>query len=195
MDEAGVAGWVTSDELAEARRFVREGRRREYLTWRAVVRRELGADVRIAYDAAGAPVVDRDGVYVGVSHCRGRVAVCLSDVPCAVDIEPETRDFSRAAPAIRCCLPPFGAPRRRSTNMPGARGWTCCTTCGWRRWILRPEPLSGASAAGRRSGSRCIVPTGLSRYIRYSPDGITAWESPSRGGAFPYVSCSRGAGS
>lgn len=57
-----------------------------------------GADVRIAYDAAGAPVVDRDGVYVGVSHCRGRVAVCLSDVPCAVDIEPETRDFSRAAP-------------------------------------------------------------------------------------------------
>ena len=98
MDEAGVAGWVTSDELAEARRFVREGRRREYLTWRAVVRRELGADVRIAYDAAGAPVVDRDGVYVGVSHCRGRVAVCLSDIPCAVDIEPETRDFSRAAP-------------------------------------------------------------------------------------------------
>ena len=98
MDEAGVAGWVTSDELAEAGRFVREGRRREYLTWRAVVRRELGADVRIAYDAAGAPVVDRDGVYVGVSHCRGRVAVCLSDVPCAVDIEPETRDFSRAAP-------------------------------------------------------------------------------------------------
>ena len=96
MDEAGVAGRVTSDELAEARRFVREGRRREYLTWRAVVRRELGADVRIAYDAAGAPVVD--GVYVGVSHCRGRVAVCLSDIPCAVDIEPETRDFSRAAP-------------------------------------------------------------------------------------------------
>ena len=26
------------------------------------------------------------------------MAVCLSDVPCAVDIEPETRDFSRAAP-------------------------------------------------------------------------------------------------
>lgn len=97
MDEAGVAGWVTSDELAEARRFVREGAP-GYLTWRAVVRRELGADVRIAYDAAGAPVVDRDGVYVGVSHCRGRVAVCLSDIPCAVDIEPETRDFSRAAP-------------------------------------------------------------------------------------------------
>ena len=66
MDEAGVAGWVTSDELSEAGRFVREGRRREYLTWRAVGRRELGADVRIAYEAAGAPGVDRDGVYGGV---------------------------------------------------------------------------------------------------------------------------------
>ena len=192
MDEAGVAGWVTSDELAEAGRFVREGRRREYLTWRAVVRRELGADVRIAYDAAGAPVVDRDGVYVGVSHCRGRVAVCLSDVPCAVDIEPETRDFSRAAPRY---MSPSELALSGDPLLPAARGWTCCTTCGWRRWILRLEPLSGASAAGRRSGSRCIVPTGLSRYIRYSSGGITAWESPSSGGAFPYVSCSRGAGS
>lgn len=176
MDEAGVAGWVTSDELSEAGRFVREGRRREYLTWRAVVRRELGADVRIAYDAAGAPVVDRDGVYVGVSHCRGRVAVCLSDVPCAVDIEPETRDFSRAAlrymspseqalsgdpllpAAVWCAKEALYKYARRP-------GWTCCTTCGWRRWISQPESLSGASAAGRRSGSRCIVPTGLSRYI------------------------------
>ncbi len=134
MDEAGVAGWVTSDELAEAGRFVREGRRREYLTWRAVVRRELGADVRIAYDAAGAPVVDRDGVYVGVSHCRGRVAVVcpmsparstsnprrgISAVPRRVTCPPP----SWRCPAIRCCLPLSGAPRRRSTNMPGARGW------------------------------------------------------------------------
>lgn len=98
MDEAGVAGWVTSDELAEAQRFLRERRRQEYLTWRAIVRRELGTEVRIAYDDAGAPFVDREGVYVGVSHCAGRVAVCLSDAPCAVDIEPETRDFSRAVP-------------------------------------------------------------------------------------------------
>lgn len=206
MDEAGVAGWVTSDELAEARRFVREGRRREYLTWRAIVRRELGADVRIAYDAAGAPVVDRDGVYVGVSHCRGRVAVCLSDVPCAVDIEPETRDFSRAAPRY---MSPSELALSGDPLLPAA---VWCAKEALYKYARRPgldllhdlrveavdlrlEPLSGASAAGRRSGSRCIVPTGLSRYIRYSSGGITAWESPSRGGAFPYVSCSRGAGS
>lgn len=98
MPEAEAAGWVTPAELAAAQGFLREKRRREYLTWRAVVRRELGADVGIAYDAAGAPVVDREGVYIGVSHCAGRVAVSISDAPCAVDIEPEGRDFSRAVP-------------------------------------------------------------------------------------------------
>ena len=54
--------------------------------------------VRVAYRASVAPGGGRVGVYVGFSHCRERVSVCLSDVPCAVDIEPEARDFSRAAP-------------------------------------------------------------------------------------------------
>ena len=98
MPEAEAAGWVTPGEMAAAQGFLRERRRREYLTWHAIVRRELGPDVGIAYDAAGAPVVDRDGVHIGVSHCRGRVAVCISDTPCAVDIEPVSRNFSRAAP-------------------------------------------------------------------------------------------------
>ena len=207
MDEAGVAGWVTSDELAEAGRFVREGRRREYLTWRAVVRRELGADVRIAYDAAGAPVVDRDGVYVGVSHCRGRVAVCLSDVPCAVDIEPETRDFSRAAPrymspselalsgdpllpaaclvrqggALQICPAPGAGLAARPAG--GGGGF-----CGWNRCRAHRrrggDPAHAASCRRVYHGIYGIVPAGL-------PHG----KAPPREGAFPYVSCSRGAGS
>lgn len=98
MPEAEAAGWVTRGEMAAAQGFLREHRRREYLTWRAIVRRELGTDVGIAYDAAGAPVVDRDGVHIGVSHCRGWVAVCISDAPCAVDIELVSRNFSRAVP-------------------------------------------------------------------------------------------------
>lgn len=98
LPEAEAAGWVTPGEMAAAQGFLRERRRREYLTWRAVVRRELGADVGIAYNDAGAPVVDREGVYIGVSHCAGRVAVCISDAPCAVDIEPVSRNFSRAVP-------------------------------------------------------------------------------------------------
>ena len=170
MDEAGVAGWVTSDELAEAGRFVREGRRREYLTWRAVVRRELGADVRIAYDAAGAPVVDRDGVYVGVSHCRGRVAVCLSDVPCAVDIEPETRDFSRAAPRY---MSPSELALSGDPLLPAAPGAGLAARpagggggfCGWNRCRAHRrrggDPAHAASCRRVYHGIYGIVPAGL----------------------------------
>lgn len=130
MTEAEAAEWVTSQELAAAREFGSERRRREYLTWRAVVRRELeresgvgrgrgaggvsnselacesgsvsggvsaGDGVRIGYNEVGAPVIAGGGIYIGVAHCPDRVAVCLSDGPCAVDIEPVSRDFSRAA--------------------------------------------------------------------------------------------------
>lgn len=98
MTEAEAAAWTTPGERIAAQEFLRERRRREFLTWRAVVRRELGGDVRIAYNEAGAPVVRGREVHIGVSHCRDRVAVCISDAPCAVDIESESRDFSRAAP-------------------------------------------------------------------------------------------------
>ena len=53
------ARWTTSEERAAAAGFVSERRRAEFLTWRAVVRRELGDDVGIAYDALGAPVLHR----------------------------------------------------------------------------------------------------------------------------------------
>ena len=76
MTEAEAAARVTPGERAAAQEFLRERRRREFLTWRAVVRRELGDDVPIAYDEAGAPVVPGREVHIGVSHCPGRVAVC-----------------------------------------------------------------------------------------------------------------------
>lgn len=94
--EREAAERATALELAAVRGFAPE-RRREYLAWRAVVRREVGADARIDYDAAGAPVVVNYPVHISVAHCRGRVAVCFSDARCAVDIEPAGRDFSRAA--------------------------------------------------------------------------------------------------
>lgn len=99
MCMADAAAWVTPAELADADAFGSERRKEEFLTWRAIVRRELGADVSISYNAVGAPVVDWD-VHISVAHCRGRVAVCFSEQPCAVDIEPEDRDFGAAA--ARC---------------------------------------------------------------------------------------------
>lgn len=92
---AALDGWIAADERAAADAFGSERRRREYLTWRAVVRRALGPDVRIGYDANGAPQLLDLSLHLSVSHCAGLVAVALSDAPCAVDAESTGRDFSR----------------------------------------------------------------------------------------------------
>ncbi len=110
------AEWATDDELTTARGFA-PARGREYLAWRAIVRREIGHDAAIAYNSAGAPILTNYPLHLSVSHCRarvadcgeqaggseqagdsGRVAVVLSDAPCAVDIECVARDFQRAMP-------------------------------------------------------------------------------------------------
>lgn len=91
------AQWATDDELTTARSFS-TARGCEYLAWRAIVRRELGRDTAIAYNSVGAPVLINRSLYISVSHCRERIAVALSDMPCAVDIERTDRDFSRALP-------------------------------------------------------------------------------------------------
>lgn len=95
--EEETSAWTTADEASQAAAFRNERRRREFLTWRAIVRRELGRDTRIAYNGLGAPILPDGEAYVAVSHCSGRVAVCLSPNRCAVDIERADRDFSRAA--------------------------------------------------------------------------------------------------
>lgn len=99
--------WVTDDEIATARNFAAT-RSEEYLAWRAIVRREVGRDAAIGYNAIGAPVLTNYPYHLAVSHCRGgaadcrklsdgsgRIAVAISDAPCAVDIEPIDRDFRR----------------------------------------------------------------------------------------------------
>ena len=95
-EPTGLSEWVTAAEMAEAVGFAPR-RRREYLTWRAMVRRELGRDVAISYAANGAPQVDC-GVFISVSHSTDLVAVCIGDSPCAVDTEPLRRNFDRVKP-------------------------------------------------------------------------------------------------
>lgn len=98
-DEA-CAPWVTPAERLCADGFGAPRRRAEYLTWRALVRRRLGADVEIAYDEVGAPVLPGRREHLSVAHCADRVVVCLAEDRCAVDIEPSDRDFSRVVPRI-----------------------------------------------------------------------------------------------
>ncbi|WP_234025736.1 4'-phosphopantetheinyl transferase superfamily protein [Alistipes sp. Marseille-P5061] len=96
--------WTTEEERAEAARFGSARRRSEYLTWRTLVRRELGRDAVIGYNGVGAPVVTSpEGYFIGVSHCRERVAVCISRQRCAVDIESVSRNFGAAL--ARCMTP------------------------------------------------------------------------------------------
>lgn len=86
------ARWATDDERATARSFG-DARKREYLAWRAIVRRTIGRDAIIAYNAVGAPILTNYPFRITVSHCQGRIAVGISDRPCAVDVERVDRNF------------------------------------------------------------------------------------------------------
>lgn len=97
-DEAPAPDTLTTPAERAASAAFSPTRRREFLAWRALVRRELGADTQIAYNAAGAPVITNRAVHISVSHGAGYIAVCISDSPCAVDIESPDRNFSRIAP-------------------------------------------------------------------------------------------------
>lgn len=97
MTIAAANAWATLEERQRAETFGSERRRREFLTWRAIIRRELGHDIRIAYNEVGAPVLPDGEAFIAVAHCADRVAVCLSPNRCAVDIECADRDFTRAA--------------------------------------------------------------------------------------------------
>lgn len=96
--EERAAGAVTDADRATAAGFASARRRREFLSWRAVLYRELGHPVHIAYDSAGAPQLPEGEGFVGVSHSRDQVAVRWSQSgPCAVDIESPGRNFAGVA--------------------------------------------------------------------------------------------------
>ncbi len=88
------AQWATDEERAAVRDFG-DARKREYLAWRAIVRRTIGHDAMIAYNPVGAPILTNYPFHITVSHCQGRIAMGISDRPCAVDIERIDRNFRR----------------------------------------------------------------------------------------------------
>lgn len=77
--------------------FSCERRVREVLAWRAIVRRELGADVVIDYAPTGTPIIVGSTKHISVSHSSEYVAVAISDAPCGVDIDGIGRNYSRVA--------------------------------------------------------------------------------------------------
>lgn len=95
MTEEEAVRWATPEELACVATFGTEQRRREFLSWRAVVREALGNDVMIAYNELGAPVLCGRAEHLSVSHAGDCVVVALADRPIGVDIERMDRNFER----------------------------------------------------------------------------------------------------
>lgn len=85
------------EDIEFVSRFKSDHRRSESLAWRGIVRRELGKACRIGYDEWGAPIVDREGTHIAVSHCDKFVAVVISASACGVDIEHTGRNFAGIA--------------------------------------------------------------------------------------------------
>jgi len=86
------ARWATDEERATIHDFG-DARKQEYVAWRAIVRRVIGRDANITYNSVGAPILTNYPFRITVSHCQGRIAVGISDRPCAVDIERTDRNF------------------------------------------------------------------------------------------------------
>lgn len=95
--EEALMATATIEDRASVASFANARRRCEVLAWRALVRRELGVGVAISHDEYGAPIVDLPDTHISVSHSREKVAVLISDAPCAVDIECVERNFRRVA--------------------------------------------------------------------------------------------------
>ncbi|MEG2614641.1 MAG: 4'-phosphopantetheinyl transferase superfamily protein [Alistipes sp.] len=96
MTDEQASAWTTAADRQHAAAFG-AARRCEFLTWRALLRRTLGA-VEIGYNVAGAPILlDHKELHISVSHGAERVALCLSDRACGVDIERLDRNFDRVA--------------------------------------------------------------------------------------------------
>ena len=103
MTEAEAAPWVTPEELSYAATFGTDERRREFLSWRAVVRQELRRDVQIAYNELGAPILVGRAEQISVSHAKDLLVVALSTNRVGV---------RNKEPAIFSCV--FNAANKRS---------------------------------------------------------------------------------
>lgn len=114
-------GAVTAEDRKQAAEFASAHRRQEFLSWRALLYRELGRSVQIEYDPAGAPYMTDFQGCIGVSHSRGQVALCWSPAGrCAVDIESADRDFTKV-------LSRYLTPEEERTA--NHEAWLCIAWC------------------------------------------------------------------
>lgn len=86
---------ATAEEMKSVEGITSESRRAERLSWRAMLR-SLEPDAVVEYQPSGKPqILNSQYQHISVSHCRGLVAVALSQRPCGVDVERTDRNFER----------------------------------------------------------------------------------------------------
>ncbi len=95
--EEQLCALVTAADAASCERMLSPARRLERLAWRALLRELHPGAGEVYYKEGGEPLAEGLPGHIGVSHCAGYAALMWSKAPCAVDIEPLARDFSRAA--------------------------------------------------------------------------------------------------
>lgn len=69
------------------RRVTAEGRRREHLASRVLLKQLMGEEPRVAYRSSGAPFLVDQPLYVSITHTQGYAAAILSPSPTGIDIE------------------------------------------------------------------------------------------------------------
>ena len=86
---------ATAEEMKSVEGITSESRRAERLSWRAMLR-SLEPEAVVEYQPSGKPqILNSQYQHISVSHCRGLVAVALSQRPCGVDVERTDRNFER----------------------------------------------------------------------------------------------------
>ncbi|MBQ5888251.1 MAG: siderophore biosynthesis protein [Bacteroidaceae bacterium] len=91
---------LVSKECATAclENFSSEKRRFEWLAVRVMVSHLFGQDARVAYDAAGKPVLKGMDVHISISHTNGYAAIaCSRDSEIGLDIELSSRNVLAVA--------------------------------------------------------------------------------------------------
>lgn len=115
--EEALQGQVSPEDLLRADSFGSLRRRAEYLTWRASLYRLLGRVCPPLYNAIGAPLLPEGWGWIGVSHCKDRVALIHSTHhPVAIDIESTDRPYRTLSPRF---LTPHEEALSQEVSWPG----------------------------------------------------------------------------
>ncbi len=88
---------LTQSDISHIESLRSAKRQAEVASWRSLLRSTFSITSDILYHPSGAPYIFGYEGFISVSHSSEYVAVMISEVPCAVDIESISRNFERVS--------------------------------------------------------------------------------------------------